>query len=468
MQDRLYAGQSLPVNGSLTSANGQHTLILQGDGNLVLYRVKDHVARWATATDGQQVDIAEMQGDGNFVMYGPGHSYVWDSATDQRPGAFLVLQDDGNLVIYDGNGAPLWSSDTWIASASVDGFLPSRNAFHFSNSGIPSCPLFTIQPPIPYGNISIPIGNASNGLCGGMVFATRDMFEAGLQPPATSSNSVLCNGGPMFSFLVNRLIDSFNLPGGIANYMWLMDPALPDHETVASKIGFAPHGRTWKMVHEEWPRIKQDIDNNQLCPLALVQVKTLDPTQLGKNHVVLVYGYEVDGTDLTLKVYDPNFPNEDNVVIQLSIADPTRTITVSRSHGSHPIFCFFRLGYGFESPDFVFEDGSVVREQSAPDVNVIFGNRKFWIPSPAILETFYGGWSNVRVLPDGKLSSLDPLPVEGTVLQEHNRPEVYVISAKRKCHVTSPDVLARYGGWAMVRKVPDGSLNTIPTGSPVY
>ncbi len=84
----------------------------------------------------------------------------------------------------------------------------------------------------------------------------------------------------MFGFLVNRLIDSFrNLPGGIAGYMWLMDPALPDHETVASKIGLARMGRTWKMVHDEWPRIKQDIDNNQLCPLALVQVKTLDPTQ---------------------------------------------------------------------------------------------------------------------------------------------------------------------------------------------
>jgi hypothetical protein len=44
--------------------------------------------------------VLSMQGDGNLVLYGPGHTARWSSRTNGIPGAYLVMQTDGNLVIY--------------------------------------------------------------------------------------------------------------------------------------------------------------------------------------------------------------------------------------------------------------------------------------------------------------------------------------------------------------------------------
>lgn len=111
MSDGLNPGENLGINGLLTSRNGQHTLEMQGDGNLVLYR-PGHLALWATNTDGRTVAQAIMQGDGNFVLYGPGGEYVWDTGTDGHPGSWLIIQDDGNVVIYDPSGNPTWATNT--------------------------------------------------------------------------------------------------------------------------------------------------------------------------------------------------------------------------------------------------------------------------------------------------------------------------------------------------------------------
>jgi hypothetical protein len=57
-----------------------------------------------------------------------------------------------------------------VAGHAVPGFLPSRQGFRFAND-FPHVPLRWIGVP---GVIRIPIGDASNGLCGGMAFAARD------------------------------------------------------------------------------------------------------------------------------------------------------------------------------------------------------------------------------------------------------------------------------------------------------
>src|SRR5262249_25444230 len=80
------------------------------------------------------------------------------------------------------------------------------------------------------------------------------------------------------------------------------------------------------------------------------QVKSHDPFQLGENHQVLAYGYDLVGTDLTIRIYDPNFPDVDNATISLNIGDPSHTTDVHRSHGSQPIYCFFAVDYTFVVP----------------------------------------------------------------------------------------------------------------------
>jgi hypothetical protein len=105
----LNANQSLTSGQSMSSQDGRFTLIMQSDGNLVLYW-NGHGALWATGTNGKG-QIATMQGDGNFVVYdGSGHA-VWASNTNGHSGAGLTVQNDGNVVIYQSNSA-LWASNT--------------------------------------------------------------------------------------------------------------------------------------------------------------------------------------------------------------------------------------------------------------------------------------------------------------------------------------------------------------------
>jgi nucleoid-associated protein YgaU len=107
--DTLNPGQQLHKGDSITSNNGAYTLTLQDDGNLVLGVWGQ--ALWATGTDGKDVERADLQTDGNFVLYSSSGAAVWETNTDKKPNTRLVLQDDRNLVLYS-NEAAAWASAT--------------------------------------------------------------------------------------------------------------------------------------------------------------------------------------------------------------------------------------------------------------------------------------------------------------------------------------------------------------------
>ncbi len=110
--DKLNALQHLAVNDQLVSQNGKVRLVMQADGNLVLYRTDNGQALWASNTWRKPVVTANMQSDGNVVCYdAAGHPY-WSSGTWGHPGSSVTLQNDGNLVVYSPTGAPLWASNT--------------------------------------------------------------------------------------------------------------------------------------------------------------------------------------------------------------------------------------------------------------------------------------------------------------------------------------------------------------------
>ena len=95
-----------------------------------------------------------------------------------------------------------------MPSNSVPGFRPSTSGLHFDNS-FPSEPDLTIT--LPGGQV-IGIGDASNGLCGGMVYTVMDFFAAKLAPPP--GTDLPAGGSPLFIYIVRRLFDSFGLPFG--------------------------------------------------------------------------------------------------------------------------------------------------------------------------------------------------------------------------------------------------------------
>lgn len=98
----------LSMGQTVTSENGKYILVMQADGNLVLYR-NDGAVRFATYRFGN--NFAAMQGDGNFVVYNSNIPplWLWHTVTWGNPGAFLNVQNDGNLVVYSSSIVPLWN-----------------------------------------------------------------------------------------------------------------------------------------------------------------------------------------------------------------------------------------------------------------------------------------------------------------------------------------------------------------------
>src|SRR5207237_155792 len=105
------------------------------------------------------------------------------------------------------------------------GFLPSESAFRFTNS-FPHEPVLTV--PLPGLGKGIPIGDAAQGLCGGMIFTVRDLFEAGREPPADTTPPP--PGSALYKYLVRRLFDSWDLPRGGLRYYQLQNS--PDADVV--------------------------------------------------------------------------------------------------------------------------------------------------------------------------------------------------------------------------------------------
>lgn len=108
MPNKLRPNQILNVGDSIISDNKRFCLVLQRDGNLVIYKLPSNTALWSTGTVGETVMNAVMQADGNFVLYkSDGATPLFHTNTFGHPNAEIVMQDDGNLVIYDGATA-IW------------------------------------------------------------------------------------------------------------------------------------------------------------------------------------------------------------------------------------------------------------------------------------------------------------------------------------------------------------------------
>jgi hypothetical protein len=204
-------------------------------------------------------------------------------------------------------------------------FQPSTSGFRFANS-FPNVPLLTFH--IPLIGRDITIGQASNGLCGGMVFTALDYFEAGLTPPRDASPP---SEGALFDFLVQRLIDSWDYRnlglGGVDRYVELM--SLPDTSPVVAGVEIPKSSRSSTMI-AEWQSIKQDLDNGHPSPLGLVKVDSADKVdQIGLNHQVVAYGYEEVGSRVTLSIYDPNFPGDNTIRLTADLRNPSQSCNVS-------------------------------------------------------------------------------------------------------------------------------------------
>lgn len=222
-------------------------------------------------------------------------------------------------------------------------FLASRDGFAFHNSW-PSQPAVVLN--TPFGKVNV--GNARGGLCGGMVFAALDYWHADRVPPTEQP----AQGSPLYAFLVRRIVDSWHVPAGIAQYYQWM--GLPDGDDGFSAFGrrvVVERGLAWRTVRLQWPQIKRDLDRGVPCGLGLVTVASRAVKDLGQNHQVLAYGYDAAPERVTVRVYDPNRGQDDEVAISFDPRSPTRPTTFEHNLGtSHPVRGFFRVAYSPVAP----------------------------------------------------------------------------------------------------------------------
>ena len=106
----LQPNQQLDTNQSLLSYDERYQLVMQADGNLVLY--SPNRALWASGTSGKGGARAVMQADGNLVIYRSDWTPIWSSNTSGNGPSKLMPQVDGNLVLYTNSWKATWSSRT--------------------------------------------------------------------------------------------------------------------------------------------------------------------------------------------------------------------------------------------------------------------------------------------------------------------------------------------------------------------
>jgi len=195
--------------------------------------------------------------------------------------------------------------DGVVESNAIPGFLPSTNGLRFANR-------FESGPTVRFGPIDprrIGIGDASAGLCGGMVWFVRERFEAG--QPIPTDTVAPANGSPLFRTLVNRQVRSLDWFRTPLRFWWM------------GAIGL--HRAASRMRDAEWPRIRADIDAGHLVRLGLVRHHGLSPWGMTHSHQVVAYAYAVEGDTVDLRVYDPNWPRADDVSVTIDAAGPSQS-----------------------------------------------------------------------------------------------------------------------------------------------
>jgi len=222
-------------------------------------------------------------------------------------------------------------------------FLASTGGFRFTNSW-PSEPAVTLR--TPFGVIDV--GNARSGLCGGMVFAALDYWYAHQVPPVDQPAS----GTPLYGFLVRRIVDSWNIPVGVAQYFTWMN--LPDADTGFNILGrhvTVDRGVSGRTVLQQWPQVKHDLDQGLPSPLGIVTVHSDQLSDLGLNHQVLAYAYTETAGSVTVRVYDPNRGQNDDVTIRFDTGRPTGATTFTHNLDiDHDVRGFFRSTYTPQPP----------------------------------------------------------------------------------------------------------------------
>jgi hypothetical protein len=173
-------------------------------------------------------------------------------------------------------------------------FVPAEHGFQFVNRFPGYWIPFSI-PAIP----DIPSVDAIYGLCGGMCATSYDYLLAG--QPIPVRRRVPGRARPLHQYIHRRQVDSLDKLGRqvVRFVRWM---TLPD-EAVQ------------KRTLAEFEKLQKRLDRGNPTPIGMVYVSTRDTMQIWQNHQVLATSYTMEGGQIRIQIYDPNYPRRNDVLV---------------------------------------------------------------------------------------------------------------------------------------------------------
>jgi hypothetical protein len=184
--DTLLPGKSLSPGQSIDSKNGVYRAVFQQDSNFVVYENATQRPHWASNTAGKGGSKLIMQDDGNLVLYTKSNAPLWATGTNEgNPEKnFLKLEDTGELAVYRGTPkAPigvLWSSKV------------GRKYKHSSNAAIANAfrPVFRFSKKTRCWPLAFSEGNKTQDQCNSDFDEKFAVFAHVTRPPSGSASDV--------------------------------------------------------------------------------------------------------------------------------------------------------------------------------------------------------------------------------------------------------------------------------------
>lgn len=201
------------------------------------------------------------------------------------------------------------------------GFRPRAHGFHFPNSWPRGAP----------GTLAgFTLGRVYGGLCGGMCVLAARAFEQGTGLP---QDRAVPADGTLTSQLWQAQLASMDLPDGPLRYLRLQLPT-------------AAAARRRSSLADAIPAVRRSLQSGRPALLGLVRATSWSPAALGRHHIVLSYALRVrrltpdlPAEGVELRVYDPNLPDDDSVVL---VVAPDGSVRHTRSE--LPVHALVALG----------------------------------------------------------------------------------------------------------------------------
>jgi hypothetical protein len=169
-----------------------------------------------------------------------------------------------------------------------------------------------------------------------MVYTVGDLLAAGI--PMPMDRQPFANGSPRFKAIVRRQVQSL---------VWLTVPA-----RFYARMAFGGSlggDRARATLDGEWPKAKAILESGKPAMIGLIRVSSPNPYDLTHNHQVMAWGYAEDGRGATLRLYDPNWPDRDDVTVTIDM-DPAFRPTGLRQSTGEPLLGWFVLPYSPADP----------------------------------------------------------------------------------------------------------------------